>query len=108
MERALKDYLARLDVHQGANKVMSTRAANIVLKPFNIGIVRDGAKVNHDIVPLQSEVDIHLPIGLKADYILTGSIGSSKNMLEVPCKVQETAANPAPGKSHRSRYGHFH
>ncbi|KAK5114058.1 hypothetical protein LTR85_010364 [Meristemomyces frigidus] len=96
MDAELQKYLQRPDVRQAADSIMGAGAADSMLKPtVNIGTITGGAKVNMIPSSCIFEADIRLPIGLKAETVLTKIDSIISDIPEASYSVQDAATNPA-------------
>lgn len=100
MDADLQSYLQRTDVREVADDIMGPGAADNMLKPtVNIGTIKGGAKVNMIPSSCVFEADIRLPIGLKAETVLSKIDDLLVDIPEASYSVQEAATNPAAASS---------
>jgi succinyl-diaminopimelate desuccinylase len=101
LDPGLVEYLRRGDVRSAIDGAMGDGAADIVLKAtLNIGTIQGGLKVNMIPDRCVFEVDIRLPIGLKAEQVMVVIRGVLERFPEATVEVQEAASNPAAACSH--------
>ncbi|KAK3643054.1 hypothetical protein LTR56_010428 [Elasticomyces elasticus] len=92
----LARYLRRQDVRTVADNIMGEGAADSMLRPtVNVGTISGGAKVNMIPSSCSVEVDIRLPISLKAETVLSRIDELLCDIPEASYKVQAAASNPA-------------
>ncbi|KAK0821803.1 hypothetical protein LTR02_000838 [Friedmanniomyces endolithicus] len=92
----LEQYVERADVRAVANNIMGEGAAASMLKPtVNIGTISGGVKFNMIPSSCTFEVDIRLPLGLKAETILSAIDDLLSDIPEASYTVQAAASNPA-------------
>jgi succinyl-diaminopimelate desuccinylase len=72
-----------------------------VLKPtLNIGTIHGGLKINMIPDRCVFEVDIRLPVGLKAEQVMDVIYGILEGYSEASVEIHEAASNPAAACSH--------
>lgn len=100
----LAAHMARADVRSALDAAMGSGAADIATRPtLNIGVVQAGLKVNMIPDHCRVEADIRLPMGLKAEQVLTVIAGILEDFPPIEMSVQEAASNPAAYCAHDHR-----
>ncbi|KAH8746214.1 acetylornithine deacetylase/succinyldiaminopimelate desuccinylase-like deacylase [Diaporthe sp. PMI_573] len=101
LEPGLKRYLEREDVREAIDKSMGKGAADIAMKcTLNIGTLHGGLKVNMIPGHCVFEADIRMPLGLKADHVMTLIHQILANYPEAKVEIQTAASNPAAACAH--------
>lgn len=101
LDPELKKYLAREDVRETINKCMGQGAADIATKcTLNIGTLHGGLKVNMIPGHCVFEADIRMPLGLKADQVMTVIHQVLADYPEAKVDIQTAASNPAAACAH--------
>lgn len=101
LDPGLKEYLEREDVREAIDKCMGKGAADIAMKcTLNIGTLHGGLKVNMIPGHCVFEADIRMPLGLKADHVMTVVHQVLSNYPEAKVDIQTAASNPAAACAH--------
>lgn len=101
LDPALKEYLGRQDVREAIDKCMGKGAADIATKcTLNIGTLHGGLKVNMIPGHCVFEADIRMPLGLKADHVMTVIHQVLGKHPEAKVDIQTAASNPAAACAH--------
>lgn len=101
LEPELKEYLERGHVRKAIDRCMGKGAADIAMKcTLNIGTLHGGLKVNMIPGHCVFEADIRMPLGLKADHVMTVIHQILANYPEAKVEIQTAASNPAAASTH--------
>lgn len=101
LEPGLEEYLRREDVRDAIDECMGKGAADIAMKcTLNIGTLHGGLKVNMIPGHCVFEADIRMPLGLKADHVMTVINQILTNYPEAKVEIQTAASNPAAACAH--------
>ncbi|POS71984.1 hypothetical protein DHEL01_v209622 [Diaporthe helianthi] len=83
------------------DKAMGKGAADISMKcTLNIGTIHGGLKVNMILGQCVFEADIRMPLGLKAEHVMTLIRQTLTKYPEAKVEIQTAASNPAAASAH--------